>query len=147
MPQSGIVVVEDDVEIGCNSIVERGALKTTTVGRGTKIGNCVVIGHNCQIGPGNMIISQVGMAGSTTTGKYVVMAGQVGVNGHLNIPDFVKIGAQAGVLVDPEPNSEILGTPAMDAQTMKRIVIHQLNLPELSKRVKALEKKLEKPTA
>ncbi len=142
MPQSGVAVIEDDVEIGSNSVIERAALKTTTIGRGTKIGNCVVIGHNCQIGPGNMLISQVGMAGSTTTGKYVVMGGQVAVNGHLNIPDFVKIGAQAGVMTDPEPNSEILGSPAIDAQQMKRMLIHQMNLPDIVKRLKALEKKL-----
>jgi UDP-3-O-[3-hydroxymyristoyl] glucosamine N-acyltransferase len=144
MPQTGNVTIEDDVEIGSNSIVERAALKTTTVGRGSKIGNCVVVGHNCIIGPGNLLISQVGIAGSTNTGKYVVMAGQVGVNGHLDIPDFVRIGAQAGVMVNPEPNTEIAGSPAMEATQAKRMVLNMMRLPELAKRVKELEKQVEK---
>lgn len=144
MPQTGNVRIEDDVEIGCNSTVERAALKTTIVGAGTKIGNCVVVGHNCRIGVGNLLISQVGIAGSTNTGKYVVMAGQAGVTGHLDIPDFVQIGAQAGVLNNPEPNTEILGTPAMEANTAKRIILHTIHLPDLNKRVKDLEKRLNK---
>jgi len=143
VPQRGTVKIEDDVEICSNTVVERAALDTTIVGRGTKIGNLVVVGHNCKIGPGNLLVSQVGIAGSTNTGKYVVMAGQAGVNGHLNIPDFVKIGAQAGVLMNPQPNTEILGTPAIEANEMKRIILSTLKLPELVKRVKAIEKKLE----
>ncbi|MCL2646648.1 MAG: UDP-3-O-(3-hydroxymyristoyl)glucosamine N-acyltransferase [Phycisphaerales bacterium] len=148
MPQRGNVRIEDDVEIGCNAVVERAALGSTVVGRGTKIGNLVVVGHNCRIGQGNLLISQVGIAGSTNTGKYVVMAGQAGVNGHLDIPDFVKVGAQAGVMTNPEPNAEIVGTPAMAATEVKRIFLNTLRLPELAKRVKELEKKLgEKPEA
>ncbi len=144
MPQSGIAVIEDDVEIGSNSIVERAALTATVVGRGTKMGNCVVIGHNCRIGPGNMLISQVGIAGSTNTGKFVVMAGQAGANGHLDIPDFVKVGAQAGVLGNPTPNSELVGTPAMEGSYAKRVYLTFMRLPELAKRVKELEKRIEK---
>jgi UDP-3-O-[3-hydroxymyristoyl] glucosamine N-acyltransferase len=141
MPQTGNVRIEDDVEIGSNTIVERAALKSTVVGRGTKIGNVVVVGHNCTLGVGNLLVSQVGMAGSTNTGKYVVMAGQVGVNGHLDIPDFVKIGAQAGVVSNPKANTELLGSPAMEAHHAKRVLIQFMNLPELAKRVKELEKK------
>jgi UDP-3-O-[3-hydroxymyristoyl] glucosamine N-acyltransferase len=144
MPQTGNVRIEDDVEIGANSIVERAALKATVVGAGTKIGNCVVVGHNCRIGAGNMLVSQVGIAGSTNTGKYVVMAGQVGVNGHLDIPDGVNIGAQAGVLSNPEANTEIMGTPAMEAGHAKRVYLNFMRLPELAKRVKELEKLVEK---
>lgn len=147
MPQTGNVKIEDDVEIGSNSIVERAALKTTVVGRGSKIGNCVIVGHNCTIGPGNLLVSQVGIAGSTNTGKYVVMAGQVGVNGHLDIPDFVKIGAQAGVMYNPDPKTEIVGTPAMEAHQAKRMVLQMMKLPELAKRVKDLERRLEKLAA
>ena len=118
-------------------------LTQTVVGKGTKIGNVVVIGHNCRIGPHNMIISQVGIAGSTTTGQYVVMAGQVGVNGHLDIPDNVRIGAQAGVLNNPQPNTEILGTPAMEASQAKRVILSTMHLPDLIKRVRELEKQLQ----
>ncbi len=142
IPQTGNTVIEDDVEIGSNTIIERAALKTTIIGRGTKIGNGVVVGHNCVIGQGNLLISQVGMAGSTTTGKYVVMAGQVGINGHLEIPDFVRIGAQAGVMTNPEPDSEIVGSPAMEATHAKRVYLHFMDLPNLAKRIKDLEKQL-----
>lgn len=147
MPQTGIVIIEDDVEIGCASIIERGALKPTLVERGTKIGGHAIIGHNCRIGPGNIIISGTCIAGSTSTGKYVVMGGQVGIAGHLDIPDFVKIGAQSGVMMNPEPNTEIVGTPAMEAGLMKRIVLNQMRLPELAKRIKELEKQVEKLSA
>ena len=121
MPQHGGIILEDDIEVGCHSVLERGALAPTRIGRGTKIGGHVFIGHNCQIGPGNVIISATCISGSTTTGKYVVIAGQVGVAGHLDIPDFVKVGAQSGVMTNPEPNTEIVGTPALEAGHAKRI--------------------------
>jgi UDP-3-O-[3-hydroxymyristoyl] glucosamine N-acyltransferase len=143
VPQSGIAVIEDDVDIAPNTIVERGVLNPTVVGRGTKMGALNVIGHNCVIGPGNMIISQVGIAGSSTTGKYVVLAGQVGITGHVTIPDFVQVGAQTGVLYDPEPDAKrLLGTPAMDESRAKRVYISFMKLPELVTRVQELEKKL-----
>jgi UDP-3-O-[3-hydroxymyristoyl] glucosamine N-acyltransferase len=142
MPQHGGLIIEDDVEIGCHAIVERGALKPTRVERGSKIGAHCIIGHNCHIGLANLIISATCISGSTTTGKYVVMAGQVGVAGHLDIPDFVKVGAQAGIMTNPEANTEIVGTPAVEATRMKRIMINYLNLPELAKRVKELERRL-----
>ncbi len=144
MPQRGTLIIEDDVEVGVNSIIERGALNPTVVEKGTKIGSVCVIGHNCRIGPGNIVISASCISGSTTTGKYVVIAGQVGIAGHLAIPDFVKIGAQSGVMSNPEPNSEIVGTPAMEAHRMKRVALQTMQLPELAKRVKDLEKQLAK---
>ncbi len=144
MPQAGGLIIEDDVEIGSNSIIERGALNPTIVGRGSKIGSVVIVGHNCRIGPGNLIISATCISGSTTTGQYVVMAGQVGVAGHLDIPDFVKIGAQAGVVSNPDPNTELLGSPAMEAHHARRVYVQFMQLPDLAKRVKELEKKLAK---
>ena len=144
IPQRGNVVLEDDVEIGGNSVVERAALKSTVIGAGTKLGNCVVVGHNCQIGPGNLLVSQVGIAGSTDTGKYVVMGGQVGVAGHLNIPDGVRIAAQTGVMSDPDPDTEIAGTPAMEIGHARRVYLKFAQLPELAKRIKELEKQLAK---
>ncbi len=145
IPQTGNVIIEDDVEVGGNSVIERAVLESTTIGRGTKIGNCVIIGHNCTIGPGNLLVSQVGIAGSTTTGKYVVMAGQVGVAGHLHIPDMVRVAAQSGIMMDPEkPNIEIGGSPAMEASHARRVYLQFVQLPELAKRVKELEKQLAK---
>jgi len=144
MPQRGTLILEDDVEVGVNSIIERGALNPTLIEKGTKIGSVCVIGHNVRIGPGNIIISATCISGSTTTGKYVVIAGQVGIAGHLAIPDFVKIGAQAGVMTNPEPNAEIVGSPAIEAARMRRITLNYFQLPELAKRVKELEKQLAK---
>ena len=144
MPQAGGLIIEDDVEIGCDTIIERGALNPTRICRGTKIGGHCIIGHNCLIGPANIVISGTCIAGSVNTGKYVIMGGQVGVAGHLDIPDFVKIGAQSGVMTNPEPNTEIVGSPAMEASLMKRVVLNQMKLPELAKRVKELEKLVEK---
>jgi UDP-3-O-[3-hydroxymyristoyl] glucosamine N-acyltransferase len=144
IPQCGNVVLEDDVEIGGNSVIERAALQSTVIGAGTKIGNCVVVGHNCHIGAGNLLVSQVGIAGSTTTGKYVVMGGQVGVAGHLDIPDGVKIAAQTGVMTNPEANTEIGGSPAMELAQARRVYFNFMQLPELAKRVKELEKRLKK---
>jgi UDP-3-O-[3-hydroxymyristoyl] glucosamine N-acyltransferase len=144
IPHTGIVRVQDDVEIGGSTVIERAVLEETLIGQGTKLGNCVVIGHNCQIGPHNLLVSQVGIAGTTTTGKYVVMGGQVGIKEHLNIPDMVKIAAQSGVMMDPEPNSEIGGSPAMEASQAKRVYLQFLQLPDLAKRVKQLERDLAK---
>jgi UDP-3-O-[3-hydroxymyristoyl] glucosamine N-acyltransferase len=144
IPQTGNVVIEDDVEIGGNSVVERAVLESTLIGRGTKIGNCVVVGHNSTIGPGNLLVSQVGIAGSTSTGKYVAMGGQAGVAGHIHIPDMVRISAQAGVFMPPEPGSEVGGTPAMEASVARRVYVQLVQLPELVKRVRELEKQLAK---
>jgi UDP-3-O-[3-hydroxymyristoyl] glucosamine N-acyltransferase len=145
IPQRGNVVIEEDVEIGGNTVIERAVLESTTIGRGTKIGNCVIVGHNCIIGQGNLLVSQVGIAGSTTTGKYVVMAGQVGVAGHLHIPDMVRVAAQSGIMMEPEKaGMEIAGTPGMEASHARRVYLQFTQLPELVKRVKELEKQLAK---
>jgi UDP-3-O-[3-hydroxymyristoyl] glucosamine N-acyltransferase len=145
IPQTGNVIIEDDVEIGGNTVIERAVLESTIIGRGSKLGNTVIIGHNCHIGPGNLLVSQVGIAGSTTTGKYVVMAGQVGVAGHLNIPDQIRVAAQSGIMVDPEkPAIEIGGSPAMEASHARRVYMQFVQLPELAKRVKELERTLAK---
>ena len=145
IPHIGNVRVEDDVEIGVNGAVERAVMESTVVGAGSKIGNMVVIGHNCLIGRGNLLVSQVGISGSCTTGAYVVMGGQAGVNQHVNIPDMVKIAAQSGVVSDPdEPNIEMLGAPAMEASRGRRVYATFMNLPELVQRVRDLEKKVKK---
>jgi UDP-3-O-[3-hydroxymyristoyl] glucosamine N-acyltransferase len=144
IPQTGNVIVEDDVEIGANTVIERAVIESTVIGKGTKIGNIVVIGHNCKIGPGNLLVSQVGIAGSTTTGKYVVMAGQVGVAGHLTIGDMVRFAAQSGVMADMPTAGDYGGSPAMEAKYARRVYLQFTQLPELAKRVAALEKQLPK---
>jgi UDP-3-O-[3-hydroxymyristoyl] glucosamine N-acyltransferase len=145
IPQTGIVIVEDDVEIGGNTVIERAVLDATVIGKGSKLGNGVVIGHNSVVGPGNLLVSQVGLAGSTSTGKYVAMGGQAGVSGHMHIPDFVRVSAQAGVIMPPEAGQEVGGTPAMEASLARRVYVQLAQLPELAKRVRELEKQLKQP--
>ena len=144
IPQIGNVILEDDVEIGGNSVVERAAMETTRIGMGTKLGNGVVIGHNCHIGQHNLLVSQVGIAGSTSTGHHVVLAGQVGVAGHLHIGNMVTAAAQTGIAGDILEKQVVWGTPSIEIHQAKRVFAQLAHLPELVKRVRALEAQLEK---
>lgn len=145
IPHVGTVTVEDDVEIGAGTAVERAVMETTVIGAGSKIGNLVVVGHNCRLGRGVLLVSQVGIAGSCNIGNYVVMGGQVGINQHLNIPDMVRIGAQSGVVGDPEkPDIDIVGTPAMEAGRARRVYAGFVMLPELMQRIRELEKQVKR---
>ena len=112
VPQLGRVLIEDDVEIGANTTVDRGALDDTVIGAGTRIDNLVQIGHNVRIGRACVIVAQVGIAGSSVLEDQVVLAGQAGVAGHLRIGAGSRIGAKAGVMADVPPRSELLGAPA-----------------------------------
>lgn len=140
IPQIGNVVIHDDVEIGANVTIDRGALGPTTVGRGTKIDNMVQIGHNVTIGDHCVIISQTGIAGSTKLGNYVTVAGQVGIAGHLKIGDRAMIAAQSGIMQDVGEGEKVWGSPAVPDRQMKRQLISIQRLPELLKRVAELEK-------
>jgi UDP-3-O-[3-hydroxymyristoyl] glucosamine N-acyltransferase len=145
IPQIGNVIIHDDVEIGANVTIDRGALGSTVIGRGTKIDNLVQIGHNVVIGEHCIIVAQVGIAGSTQLGRYVTMAGQVGIAGHLKIGNQVTLGAQAGVMNDVPDGEKWLGAPARPDRQMKRIFIALERLPDLLHRVKDLEKQVKKP--
>ena len=144
--QLGNVVLEADVEIGANSTVDRGTYGPTLVGEGTKVDNLVQIAHNCRIGRHNMLCAQVGIAGSTTTGDYVVMAGQVGVKDHVHIGTGAILGAMAGVIGDIPAQSQYVGVPATPAreQVVKQAAL--VKLPEMRKQMKRLEKTVEKLT-
>jgi UDP-3-O-[3-hydroxymyristoyl] glucosamine N-acyltransferase len=137
--QLGWVELEDDVEIGANSTIDRGTYGATRIGAGTKIDNLVQIGHNCRIGKHNLICSQVGIAGSSSTGDYVVLAGQVGLRDHIHIGDKTMVGAQAGVAGDIGDNQIVLGSPAIPRyeQAMQFAAISKL--PEMRKTLKRLE--------
>jgi UDP-3-O-[3-hydroxymyristoyl] glucosamine N-acyltransferase len=113
VPQLGRVVIGDDVEIGANTTIDRGAGPDTIIGDGTKIDNLVQIAHNVRIGRGCIIVAQVGISGSTRIGDFVMLGGQAGVTGHLDIGDGAKIAAQAGVMRDIEPGTTVGGSPAM----------------------------------
>jgi UDP-3-O-[3-hydroxymyristoyl] glucosamine N-acyltransferase len=142
VPQIGNVVIHDDVEIGANVTIDRGALGSTVIGKGTKIDNLVQIGHNVVIGEHCIVVAQVGIAGSTKLGSHVTLAGQVGVAGHLQIGNDVTVAAQAGVMNNIPDGEKWLGAPAQPDRQMKRIFIAMQRLPELLQRVSELEKRL-----
>ena len=144
VPQVGNVIIHDDVEIGANVTIDRGALGSTVIGKGSKIDNLVQIGHNVVVGDHSIIVAQVGIAGSTKLGKHVTLAGQVGLAGHLKIGDRVTVAAQAGVMSDIPEGEKWLGAPARPDRQMKRQFIAVERLPQLLQRVKDIERRLEK---
>ncbi len=144
IPQVGIVVIENDVEIGSNAVIERATLGETRICEGTKIGDAVAIGHGTKIGPHCLLVPHACVAGSTTLGHHVVLGGQVGIAGHLTIGNMVQIGAQSGVSGNIPDGKILLGTPAIDPGTTKRIYATLPQLPEMRKKIKQLEKKLAK---
>jgi UDP-3-O-[3-hydroxymyristoyl] glucosamine N-acyltransferase len=141
IPQVGNVIIHDDVEIGANVTIDRGALGATVIGKGTKIDNLVQIAHNVRIGEHCLIIAQVGIAGSAKLGNYVVLAGQVGVGGHLKIGNQVTVGGQSGVMTDIPDKATWLGSPAQPDKQFKRQVIAIQRLPDLLRRVAEFERK------
>jgi UDP-3-O-[3-hydroxymyristoyl] glucosamine N-acyltransferase len=142
VPQIGNVIIRDDVEVGANVTIDRGALGPTVIGRGSKLDNLIQIGHNVTLGEHCLLVSQSGVAGSTKLGSYVVLAGQVGVAGHLKIGNRVSVGAQSGVMNSIPDGEKWLGAPAQPDRQAKRQMIALQQLPELIKRVNELEKKL-----
>ncbi|MCS7272965.1 MAG: UDP-3-O-(3-hydroxymyristoyl)glucosamine N-acyltransferase [Fimbriimonadales bacterium] len=142
IPQIGRVVVEDDVEIGCNTTIDRATTGETRIGPGTKIDNLVQVAHNVQVGAHCLLVAQVGIAGSATLGHHVILAGQVGVKDHVHIGDNVVVGAQGGVAKNLPPNGVYWGTPAVPHHEWLRALAHLYKLPELFKRVEALERRL-----
>ena len=143
IPQTGGVIIEDDVEIGANTTIDRATFGDTIVRRGTKIDNLVQIGHNVEIGEHSILVSQVGVSGSSRLGRGVVLAGQVGVADHVTIGDGALVGAQGGVPSDLPAGGKFLGTPARPMLEAKRIMAAETRLPELLRRVRALERALE----
>jgi len=144
IPQIGIVVIEDDVEIGTCCGIERGTLSDTVIGKGSKLGDLVTIGHGTKIGAHCLLVAQVGIAGSTTIGHHCVIAGQVGIAGHLNIGNNVTIGAKSGVMSNVEDGSSILGAPAIESNKAKRVLSMLQYLPEMRQSIRKLERKLAK---
>ena len=140
VPQIGNVVIGDDVEIGAGVTIDRAALDSTVIGKGTKIDNLVQIAHNVEIGEGCLLIAQSGIAGSSKLGNYVVLAGQSGIAGHLKIGNRVIITGKAGVMRDIPDGEKWLGNPAQSDRQAKRQMIAYQHLPELLRRVTKLEK-------
>ncbi len=140
--QIGWVEIDDDVEIGSNCSVDRGALGPTKIGRGTKIDNLVQIAHNVEIGQHSIIVSQVGISGSTKIGNGVILAGQVGIVGHIEIGDGAIVGAQSGVSKSVKAGEKVFGSPARPIMLTKRIEACQTKLPDVIKRIRSIEEKI-----
>ncbi|MBP8259153.1 MAG: UDP-3-O-(3-hydroxymyristoyl)glucosamine N-acyltransferase [Verrucomicrobia bacterium] len=143
VPQVGTVLIQDDVEIGANVTIDRGTLGPTVIGKGTKIDNLVQIGHNVVVGEHCLVVAQVGIAGSTRLGNSVTLAGQVGVAGHLRIGDRVVVAAQSGVMHHIPDGEKWLGAPACPDRQMKRQFIAIQQLPDLLRRFRELERRIE----
>lgn len=140
IPQVGYVEIGDEVEIGANVTIDRGALGATRIGRGTRIDNLVMIAHNVVIGEYCILVAQCGIAGSTRIGNYVTIAGQVGIAGHLKIGDRVTIAGKSGVMHDIPAGEKWMGVPARPDRQMKRILLAMEQLPKLVRKASAFFK-------
>jgi UDP-3-O-[3-hydroxymyristoyl] glucosamine N-acyltransferase len=143
----GHVIIGDDVEIGANAAIDRGALGATVIGEGTKIDNLVHIAHNVVIGRHCLIMGQVGFAGSTRLGDYVVIASQSGIADHLKLGNQAMVGAKSGVMRDIPDGGRVVGIPALPDRQAKRQIIAAQQLPDLIHRMRELEKLVEQLTA
>lgn len=144
VPQVGTVVIEDDVEVGANTTIDRAVLGETRIGRGTKIDNLVQVAHNVEVGPGSILVAQCGISGSTRLGAGVVIAAQAGLVGHIELGDRAVVGASAGVTKDVPPGQTVLGQPAIPIEEARRAYALIGRLPEIKKDVSGLEKRVEK---
>ena len=147
IPQVGTVILEDDVEIGANTTIDRATLEATVIGRGTKIDNLVQVAHNCKVGRHCIIVALAGLSGSITIGDYVTIAGQAGMVGHIKIGDRAVVTAQAGVTKDIEEGKTVIGSPAMDLNEgrlafglIRKLPDMKKTIADLVRRIDALEK-------
>lgn len=141
--QIGNVVIEDNVEIGANTTIDRATMGSTVIKRGAKLDNLIQVAHNVEIGESTVMAAQVGVAGSTKVGKHCMIGGQVGFAGHITIGDNVNIGAQSGIPNSVESGSNLLGYPAVPAKEFARQVVLTKRLPEINATIKTLQKEIE----
>lgn len=143
IPQIGIVTIEDDVELGANTCVDRSTMGSTYIRKGVKLDNLVQIAHNCDIHSHTVMSAQTGVAGSTKVGEWCMFGGQVGINGHIEVADRTQLGAQSGLLASKKPGEALMGSPAFDVrQYMKSSAVFK-RLPDMYAELKALRKELE----
>ena len=140
LPQIGNVIIEDDVEIGANTTVDRAMMGSTIIHRNAKLDNLVQVAHNVEIGESTFMCAQVGVAGSTKVGGHCILAGQVGVAGHITIADNCVFGAQSGIANNVKKSGMYQGSPIIDAMNWRRSVVGFKNLPDIMKRLNDLEK-------
>ena len=143
IPQIGIVIIEDNVEIGANTCVDRATMGATVIHEGVKLDNLVQIAHNVEVGSNTVMASQVGVAGSAKIGQWCMFGGQVGVAGHITVGDHVTTGAQAGIAGSVKPGNTIQGSPAIEAKNFARSSIVFKKLPEIYATLNSLQKEIE----
>lgn len=143
IPQMGIVVIEDNVEVGANTCIDRATMGATTIHSGVKLDNLIQIAHNCDIGRHTAMAAQVAVAGTTKMGEWCICGGQAGISGHSTIGDRTTIGPQCGTLGSRKGGERLLGSPAMDAKEYIKVYAYMKRLPDMEKRIKELTKELE----
>jgi UDP-3-O-[3-hydroxymyristoyl] glucosamine N-acyltransferase len=143
IPQIGIVVIEDNVEIGANTCVDRSTMGQTIIHKGVKLDNLIQVAHNCEIGENTVMSAQVGLAGSTKIGAWCMVGGQAGFSGHIKIADKTFIGAQAGVISNTKSGQQLIGTPAIDPKAFFKARALDAKLPDMYKQLAKLEKEIE----
>ena len=143
IPQIGNVVLEDDVEIGANTTVDRATMGSTIIHKGVKLDNLIMIAHNVEIGSNTVIAAQTGIAGSSKIGENCMFGGQVGIAGHLHIENGVKLTAQAGVGANIKENSVCMGAPAIPMMQYNKAYVYFRKLPELARTIDALQKEID----
>ncbi len=143
IPQIGIVVIEDDVEIGANTCIDRSTMGTTTIHKGVKLDNLVQIAHNVEVGENTVMSAQVGVAGSSKIGQWCMFGGQVGIAGHITIGDKTFLGAQSGVPGSIKGNVTLIGTPPTDPKAYFKSIAITRKLPEIYKQLNELQKQVE----
>ncbi len=147
IPQIGIVVIEDNVEIGANTCVDRSTMGQTVIHKGVKLDNLIQVAHNCEIGENTVMSAQVGMAGSTKIGAWCMVGGQAGFAGHIHVADKTFVGAQCGVISDTKGNGEeLIGSPAMNPREFFKAVAYWKRMGDMSKELRELKKKVEELT-
>ncbi|MEN9919136.1 MAG: UDP-3-O-(3-hydroxymyristoyl)glucosamine N-acyltransferase [Bacteroidota bacterium] len=142
IPQMGIVVVEDDVEIGANTTIDRAVMDATIIGKGVKLDNLIQIAHNVEIGANTVMASQVGISGSTKIGTHCMFGGQVGLAGHITIGNNVNIGAQSGIMSNIAADAQILGSPAIPVKNFFKSSVIFSKLPDMYRQIAQLEKEI-----
>ena len=144
IPQIGIVVIEDNVEIGANTCIDRSTMGQTIIRKGVKLDNLIQVAHNCEVGENTVMSAQVGMAGSTKIGAWCMVGGQAGFSGHIQIADKTFVGAQSGVIKNTKGNGEaLIGSPAVDPKLFFKARAIDAKLPDMYKQIAALQKEID----
>ena len=143
IPQIGIVIIEDNVEIGANTCVDRSTMGATVIRRGVKLDNLIQVAHNCEIGENTVMSAQVGVAGSTKIGAWCMVGGQAGFAGHIHIADKTFIGAQSGLISDTKGNEQLIGTPSMEPRQYFKSMAVFRKLPDMYRELNDLKKQVE----